>query len=143
MSYTIKVRVNQSSERFRLVESGVWYYANGGTWTVESNEQLTLTMGGSGTSGMVRYMTEAGKEAFFVAMGVHNYKPWVDIVTGLGDDITCVKALPEYYDGSSQRSKSREEQKTSESILNAQSRTIAAEFTSASGQNLELAINIG
>ncbi|KAI5463645.1 lectin [Mariannaea sp. PMI_226] len=145
MSYSIKVRVYQTNPNayFKCVEKGVWHYANGGTWT-EQDGVLTLTMGGSGTSGMVRFMTEQGKEAFFIAMGVHNYKPWLDIITGLADDITCVKALPEYYNNTNpERCRSREAQRTSESILNIDRRTIAASYKVAEGHNLELNIVLG
>ncbi|KAK6519862.1 hypothetical protein TWF506_000156 [Arthrobotrys conoides] len=145
MSYAIKVRVYQTNENayFRVVEKGVWHYANGGIWT-EQDDALLLTIGGSGTSGIIRFQTEQGKEAFFVAFGVHNYKPWLDIITGLGDDITGVRALPEYYNNSNpERVKSREAQRTSQSILNIDHRTIAAHYKVAEGHELELNIVLG
>nr|BAB63922.1 fruit body lectin [Pleurotus cornucopiae] len=144
MSYTIKVRVFQTNPNafFRIVEQGVWHYANGGTWS-DKDGVLTLTMGGSGTSGMLRFMTEQGKEAFFIAMGVHNYKRWVDIVTGLADDVTCVRALPEYYDDKSERARSREAQRITQSVLNIDRRNISATYSVAEGNNLELNIVIG
>jgi hypothetical protein len=145
MSYNIKVRVYQTNTNafFRIVEQGVWHYANGGTWS-DKDGVLTLTMGGSGTSGMLRFMTEHGKEAFFIALGVHNYKRWVDIVTGLADDVTCVKALPEYYnDTNPVRVQSREAQRTSQSITNMYGRNISANYSVAEGNNLDLNIIIG
>lgn len=145
MSYTIKVRVYQTNENayFRIVEKGVWHYANGGTWNDE-NGALLLTMGGSGTSGILRFMTEQGKEAFFVAMGVHNYKPWVDTITGLADDVTGVKALPEYYNNTNpERCRSREAQRTGQTILNIDRRNISTKYRVAEGHNLELDIIIG
>ncbi|KAM5349657.1 hypothetical protein ACJ41O_006162 [Fusarium nematophilum] len=145
MSYSIKTRVYQTNTNayFRIVEKGVWHYANGGTWA-DHDGLLTLTMGGSGTSGMLRFMTEEGREAFYIALGVHNYKPWVDIVTGLGNDITCVKALPEYYnDTHRERCQSREAQRTNQSILNIDRRTISVNYKVAEGHNLELDIVIG
>lgn len=145
MSYSIQVRVYQTNNNafFRIVEKGVWYYANGGTWS-DKDGDLTLAMGGSGTSGVLRFMTTEGKEAFFIAMGVHNYKPWVDIVTGLADNVTGVKALPEYYnDTNPTRVQSREAQRTSQSILNIDNRNISAAYKVSSGNNLELDIVIG
>ncbi|KAM0425953.1 hypothetical protein ACHAPT_008892 [Fusarium lateritium] len=144
MPYTIKVRVYQTNPNafFHIVEQGCWHYAKGATWS-DHDGLLTLTMGDSGTSGMLRFKTEQGKEAFFIAMGVHNYKPWVDIVTGLADDVTCVKALPEYYGNSSERTRSRESQRTEQSILNIDRRTIASKFRVAQGNDLELDIIIG
>uniref|UniRef100_A0A8H7KE33 Lectin n=1 Tax=Bionectria ochroleuca TaxID=29856 RepID=A0A8H7KE33_BIOOC len=145
MSYSIKTRVYQTNTNayFHVVEKGVWHFANGGTWS-DQNGILTLTMGGSGTSGMLRFMTEQGTEAFFIALGVHNYRPWVDIVTGLANNVTCVRALPEYYDSKhSVRCASREAQRTSQSILNIDHRTISVEYKVAEGHNLELNIVIG
>ncbi|KAJ4211251.1 hypothetical protein NW759_012731 [Fusarium solani] len=143
MPYTIKVRVYQTNTNayFHIVEKGCWHYAKGAEWS-EHNGVLTLTMGDSGTSGMLRFKTEQGKEAFFIAMGVHNYKPWVDTVTGLADDVTCVKALPEYYGNASDRTRSRESQRTSQSILNIDRRTIATEYKVSQGNDLELNIII-
>ncbi|RVD85967.1 uncharacterized protein DFL_004266 [Arthrobotrys flagrans] len=145
MSYSIKVRVYQTNENafFRVVEKGVWHYANGGIWS-EQDDALLLTIGGSGTSGILRFQTEEGKEAFFVAFGVHNYKPWLDIITGLADDVTGVRALPEYYnDSNPERVKSREAQRTSQSILNIDHRTISARYKVSEGHNLELNIILG
>ncbi|KAI2612205.1 lectin [Hypoxylon fragiforme] len=149
MSYSIKVRVYQTNTNafFTLVESGCWHYASGGTWDCSSppcSSSLTLSMGGSGTSGMLRFRTEQGKEAFFVAMGVHNYKPWVDVVTGLANDVTCVSALPEYYnDVNPVRCKAREAQRTSQTILNADHRKISANYCVTEGKELQLNIVIG
>ncbi|KAG5655444.1 hypothetical protein KAF25_000693 [Fusarium avenaceum] len=144
MSYTIKVRAYQTNTNafFHIVEKGCWHYANGAQWT-EQDGVLTLFMGGSGTSGMLRFKTEQGKEAFFVALGVHNYKPWVDTVTGLGDEVTCVKALPEYYGNASDRTRSRESQRTEQNILNIDRRNISTKYKVKEGNNLELDIIIG
>ncbi|KAM0544359.1 hypothetical protein ACHAPJ_011895 [Fusarium lateritium] len=144
MSYQIKVRVYQTNNNayFHIVEKGCWHYANGAQWT-EENGILTLQMGGSGTSGMLRFKTEQGKEAFFVALGVHNYKPWVDTVTGLADEVTCVKALPEYYGQASDRTRSRESQRTEQTILNIDRRNISTKYKVHEGNNLELDIIIG
>lgn len=145
MSYSIKVRVYQSETNtwFKIVEKAVFYYGNGGVFS-EQDGVNTLTIGSSGTSGLLRFKTEQGKEAFFVAFGVHNYKPWLDIITGLADDVTGVKALPEYYNNvNPERVKSREAVRTRQSILNIDRRTIAAEYKVTEGKNLELAIIIG
>jgi len=145
MSYTITVRLYQSNPNafFKVVEMGNWHYANGGTWS-QTDGVLKLTMGGSGTAGMLRFMTEEGKEAFFVAMGVHNYKPWLDVVTGLADDITVVRVLNEYYDGNNPpRVAARESHRQTASILNIDNRNISAEYTDNEGNDLKLVIIIG
>ncbi|RGP73868.1 fruit body lectin [Fusarium sporotrichioides] len=144
MSYSIKVRVFQTNPNafFHIVEKGCWHYGNGCQWS-EQNGVLTLNMGQSGTSGMLRFKTEENKEAFFVVLGVHNYKPWVDIVTGLGEDITCVKALPEYYGDASDRTKAREAQRAEHKIQNIDRRIINTKYKVKEGNNLELDIIIG
>lgn len=100
MSYTIRVRTrhNKADAYFHIAEMAVWHYANGGSWS-QSDGTLKLTMGGSGTSGMLRYQNETGGEPFTVVMGVHNYKPWVHILPDVAPSETCVVLLPQYYAG--------------------------------------------
>ncbi|KAG2066144.1 lectin 3a [Suillus decipiens] len=98
MSYTISVRTIDSTSYypgFTLAEKTVWYYANGGTWSDTESIQ-TLVMGGSGTSGALRFRNGSGEE-FLVVLGVHNYKRWCDIVTDLAPGDTAMKIQPEYY----------------------------------------------
>ncbi|KAH8428571.1 uncharacterized protein LDX57_006267 [Aspergillus melleus] len=98
MSYTIRVRVtNGTPDTLTVVEKTCWYYANGGTWT-EQDGQHVLHMGGSGTSGMLRFKSSSG-ENFTVVLGIHNYKPWCDAQVKLQDGDTAVKIHPEYYSG--------------------------------------------
>ncbi|KAI1051028.1 hypothetical protein LB506_010948 [Fusarium annulatum] len=102
MPYTVKVRVYQTNQNayFRVVE------------TSESNGVLSLYMGDSGTAGLLRFKNEEGKESFSVAIGVHVYKPWLDIITGLADNITGAQSLPEYYGETTDKTKRREATKT-------------------------------
>ncbi|GIK04357.1 hypothetical protein Aspvir_008438 [Aspergillus viridinutans] len=98
MSYTIRLRIqNTTSETLTVVEKTCWYYANGCTWT-EQDGQHVLFMGGSGTSGMLRFKSSSG-ETFTTVLGMHNYNPWCDVQVNLKDDETAVKMHPEYYNG--------------------------------------------
>ncbi|KAG2124616.1 lectin 2b [Suillus clintonianus] len=104
MSYTITVRIidaTTGNPGFKLVEKTVWHYANGGTWS-NTDSIETLVMGGSGTSGALRFINGAGEE-FLVTLGIHNYKRWCDIVTDLAPGDTGMKIQPEYYSDSSAR----------------------------------------
>jgi hypothetical protein len=93
---------------------------------------------------MLRFMNEQGKEAFYIALGVHNFKRWVDIVAGLPNDVTCVRALPEYYNASNTiRVQSREAQRISQSITNINGRIISVNYRVPEGNDLELDIMIG
>ena len=144
MSYTIKVRVYQTDVKtwFYDVERTNWHYANGGTWT-EANDELTLSMGGSGTSGTLRFQNEAG-ERFTVALGVHNYVRWCDIVTNLAKDQTGLVINPQYYDNKyPNRQRAREAQLAEYSVSNAQGRKITVKYTTVDTQNLKAVIIIG
>jgi len=140
MSYTITVRVYQANPDsfFNIVEKTVWNYANGGSWG-ELNGQQVFTMGGSGTSGTLRFQNDSG-ENFIVAMGVHNYKRWCDIVMDLRNNQTGVTINPEYY---GDRSAVREKQLSTFEARSAVGRNVEINFTVADGNNLCANIIIG
>lgn len=103
MSYTIKVRItNKTSDEIKLVESSVWMYANGGTWE-QLPDNHKLVMGGSGTSGMLRFQTASG-EYFAAAFGIHNYAPWSGIAVDLKAGDTLQEVHKTYYAGGSRSS---------------------------------------
>jgi hypothetical protein len=97
VSYAIYVRVIQAqpSAWLSIVEKTVWHYAEGGTWT-ECDDEHTLTMNGSGTSGMLRFKNPQG-DYFLVALGIHNYKRWCDIVPDAALGNTGIEIYPTYY----------------------------------------------
>ncbi|KAJ3475349.1 hypothetical protein NLI96_g11896 [Meripilus lineatus] len=144
MSYTITIQVYQTNPNafFRIVEKTVWQYANGGTWS-ESNGTHVLTMGGSGTCGSLRFVSDTG-ENFIATLGVHNYKRWGDIVTNLANDQTGVIITPQYYsDAHRDREAARERQLASYSVKNAKGRNFAINYTVTEGNNLKANIIIG
>ncbi|KIJ57105.1 hypothetical protein M422DRAFT_238675 [Sphaerobolus stellatus SS14] len=115
MSYTITIRVYQTNPNafFHNVEKTVWKYANGGTWG-ESNGEYVLTMGGSGTSGSVRFVSDTG-ENFVATFGVHNYK----------------------------RDAQRENQLATYNVANAKGRKFTINYTVPDGNNLKANLIIG
>ncbi|EKM51430.1 uncharacterized protein PHACADRAFT_263561 [Phanerochaete carnosa HHB-10118-sp] len=147
MSYTITVRVYQTSTNafFRVVEKIVWHEANGGTWDESCGEHI-LTLGGSGTSGALRFESDTG-ENFLAAFGVHSYKRWCDIVTGLEPRQTGTLVLGEYYTdrGAVQRAYMRERQAASYGVesLGDKPRGFNVAYTVADGKNLRANIVIG
>ena len=144
MSYKISVRIYQTNTNafFNIVEKTVWNYANGGTWS-ESNREQVLTMGGSGTSGTLRFLADTG-ENFIVALGVHNYKRWCDIVTNLSNDQTDVIINPEYYnDAYPDREVQREKQLATYSVANSKGRKFTVTFYVADGNDLKANIIVG
>ncbi|KAF9226153.1 lectin, partial [Gyrodon lividus] len=93
----INLRVFQQTPArglFNIVEKNVWNYANAGTWT-EANGVHTLDMGGSGTSGTLRFVS--GNERFIITVGVHNFERWCDIVPNLAAGDTGGVIIAEYY----------------------------------------------
>lgn len=93
MAYRIEVRVHQTTpDWFSIVEKTIFV---SGTW-VDSEGKQFLRMDSSGTSGTLRFYNEVGNY-FIVAMGVHNYKPWTDIVPNLTTSDSGVKVHPTYY----------------------------------------------
>ncbi|TFY53809.1 hypothetical protein EVG20_g9960 [Dentipellis fragilis] len=104
MAYTMNVRVYQrnTSDWYNLIEKAVYSEAS---WGLAFDEHV-LRMTGSGTSGTLRFVNAAGNY-FIVALGVHNYKPWLDIAIDLGPTDTCVKTHPEWYTDGTQRAEAR------------------------------------
>ena len=141
MSYTITCRVYQTDPNawFEIVEQTVWNYANGGTWA-ELGDKEVLTMGGSGTSGLLRF--NCGDEYFIVAVGVHNYLRWVDVSTGLAPSDTATYIHPDYYADGSHRTEVREEQLSSFDVTSPSGRNIKVNFDVAEGQSLDCTITI-
>jgi len=130
MSYTITLSIhNHFGDTLTVVEETCWYYANGGTWT-ERDGQHVLSMAGSGTSGMLRFKSSMG-ESFALIVGIHNFKPWCDLVVDLKDGDTNMKTHPLYYDGTLPGSFILSFEKTT-----AAGRTLEIDFTTTAGSNL-------
>ncbi|KAH8836148.1 fungal fruit body lectin [Flagelloscypha sp. PMI_526] len=144
MSYTITAQIYQINQNafFHVVEKTVWHYANGGSWS-EVDGAHVLTMGGSGTSGSLRLISDSG-ENFIITLGVHNYKRWGDIVTNLTTGETGVVINPQYYDSSHpDRNQAREKQLSSYNVNNAKGRNFGFNYTVTDGNNLKVNIIIG
>ncbi|KAG6907608.1 hypothetical protein DXG01_008226 [Tephrocybe rancida] len=133
--YTLALRVFQTNPDnfFRVVEQTVWNYADGGSWDTVNGQQV-LTINGSGTSGTIRFLADNG-ENFIVAVGVHNFKRWSDIVTNLANDQTGVIINPQYY-SQKDREEQRDKQLASYQVKNAKGRQFAIKFIQAEGENL-------
>src|SRR6266702_1627246 len=145
MSYSIKVLIYQTSPSkngyFRVVEKTVWKHANGGTWNGVDGYHV-LKMGGSGTSGSLRLVSNTG-ESFVVTLGVHNHKRWGDIVTNLTNDQTACIINPEYYSQHSpERQWQREKQLTAYAVADLHGRKYSLEYVVADGNDLTVRVVI-
>ncbi|KAF9545683.1 fruit body lectin [Agrocybe pediades] len=143
MSYSIALRTYQTNTNafFGPVEQTVWNFANGGTWS-DTDGTKTLTMGGSGTSGGIRFQSPGTNEQFIVYTGVHNYARWCDIVTDPNGS-TATTLHPAYYQSGTPQTAARERQSASCSATNSRGRNINVTYNVATGNNLSANIVIG
>lgn len=98
MSYTIHATYIQTEPvpGYSVVEETNY---REGTWSVNGPEHI-LTMSASGSSGILRFKSTDDRY-FLVALGVHNYKRWCDIVVDAAPTDTAVAIHPEYYNADS------------------------------------------
>ncbi|KAK5657987.1 hypothetical protein OQA88_2540 [Cercophora sp. LCS_1] len=96
MAYNLKLHIrNDTKDSLQLVEQTCWIGA-GTLWhTVLGG--YSLDMKNSGSSGMLRFLASNG-EFFTIAVGVHNYKRWCDVMVNTGDSTPLIKLHPNYYD---------------------------------------------
>lgn len=66
-----------------------------GTWD-EADGYHLLRLGGTGTCGSLRLQSNTN-ESFIVTLGIHNYRPWGDILTDLMSTQTACVITPGYY----------------------------------------------
>ena len=136
MSYNVALRVFQTNPArgfFHIVEQTVWHFANGGTWA-EDNTTRTITMGGSGTSGVIRFKSDKN-EYITIAVGVHNYKRWCDVVTGLKPEETALLINGQYYNNGG-RDFVREKQEVEHTATSPAGTKVTIKYTVTEGNNL-------
>ena len=143
MSYTITTRLFQANTNafFDIVEQTVWNFVNGGTWT-KANGAHTLTMSASGTSGTMRLQNVDTGEFFLVALGVHNFVRWCDIVPDLASTDTGTVIQPQYYNESSPRAAQREKTMSVYSVESSSGFNYKVNYTVPTGNQLEANIII-
>jgi len=69
----------------------------------ESKGDMYLSMGNSGHSGSLIFQKKTSKERFALTFGVHNYAPWEDLSTNIGDE-TAQQLRDSYYARGAKRS---------------------------------------
>lgn len=135
MSYSIVLRIqNDTDDTLTLIEKACWHYTPSCAWTEPEGSHL-LSMGGSGTSGLLRFQTSAG-EKFSLIVGVHNYARWCNIDVDLKDDQTSSKTLPLYYGSSTTESGVREKQLSDISKTTGKGKNIQISFYQKEGKKL-------
>lgn len=140
MSYTIALRVYQTNPArgfFHVVEQTVW---RNGVWS-QMDGMLVLSLHSNGPSGVVRFLSTKG-ERIALAVGVHNYQRWCDIVTNLNPDETALKVNCEYYNDGF-RSFAREKQSVEHSATSNAGTKVQIKYTVAEGHKLEADVIFG
>jgi hypothetical protein len=161
--YTITITLYDENDKLLLdkTQKWGWHYANGATWATPVVQQnafgyvyspqpwnvsnnvpevkYVLTMGGSGTSGCLRFERKSGKP-FLVAVGVHNYKRWCHIVTDLSKSDTTHTILPTYYGGIRDENLWKQREKFTKTDKNGFTYNI--EFKQKTGHNLTADLSI-
>ena len=97
-------------------------------------------MSTSGTSGILRFKSDT--EYFTVALGVYNYKRWVDVCTNLDAGDTAAYFYPQYYTTGTTQAHVVEQQLSNFDVTSAQGTKIQVSYTVADGQSLECTIVI-
>ncbi|KAF2260527.1 fruit body lectin, partial [Lojkania enalia] len=135
MSYTINLSIKKDdNDTLSVVEKTCWYYSGGADWTEREGHHI-LSLKASGTSGMLRFRTSTG-ESFCLAVGVHNYSRWCDIIVDAGDDDTAVRIHPAYYSESNPRNQMLWNQLSSLERTTATGRTLTIKFFRDDGHEL-------
>jgi hypothetical protein len=138
MAYSIRINViNNTSDTLAIVEKTTWYYTSSCEWSEFSGGHL-LSMGGSGTSGMIRFKSSNGEQIGLVT-GVHNYKRWCDLVVNIentgADKSTSMYIHPTYYQPGTNAT-TREKQLSSVVKTTAKGKRVTAFFYVDDGNNL-------
>lgn len=132
MSYTITLKfINDTNDRITIIEKTC---QGGAAWT-ETGHQQTLLMSDSGTSGLLRFQSRIG-ERFIVAIGVHNYERWCDILVDLDDSQTAMRVHPTYYMEDDARYQALWDQAAMATKTTAKGKTIGIYFYKPDGNNL-------
>jgi hypothetical protein len=93
-------------------------------------------MNRSGSSGLLRFESRARDEYFIVALGVHNYKQWTDLVTDLvydGPGQTAAQIHVDYYTSGKPRDDVKWQLLTEKSAKNAKGRNVTVRYKGSQG----------
>ncbi|KAI0341041.1 lectin [Trametopsis cervina] len=138
MSYTITLRIYQSNRKnfFRIVEKTAF---GEGVWD-ESFGQQVLTSSSSGNSGIIMFQDDNG-ERFTLVLGVHNYAPWTDTVTGVSPRDTAGVVIAQYYNNGP-RAWAREKTWISHTATSSTGTRCSVNFTNTEGHDLKAQLYI-
>ncbi|KAI9462631.1 fungal fruit body lectin-domain-containing protein [Russula earlei] len=113
-AYRIQFRiVDETGQDFRIIDRAV--KGTSDIWEVTSLTTSKLKMRGNGTSGSLLLSNSKSFESFSVAAGMHNDKPWCDIVVDVPGNAVSQLITNSYYESRSGRlsANSEKEERTS------------------------------
>ncbi|KAI9452022.1 Cytolysin/lectin [Russula earlei] len=88
--------VDKTTDGFHVAIRNVFVPDND-LWETFSPTQLRLCMSRSGTSATLLFKDCSSSERFSIALGIHNDKPWCDIVLNLPDNADLSIINNSYY----------------------------------------------
>lgn len=142
MAYTIHISVVQLCGTYDIVEQTTW---NNTYWT-QHGGTFVLHLANSGSSGMLRFRDTSNNTSILVAVGVHNYKRWCDIVTDLDHNQVGAKYQPLYYgdhhSNGTARGKMLWKQLHSIEKITQDARVVSLNFTTTEGHDLYATLTI-
>ncbi|KAI9462628.1 fungal fruit body lectin-domain-containing protein [Russula earlei] len=96
-TYCIQFRIaDETGQDFRVIDHAV--KGTSDIWEVTSLTTFKLKMRGGGTSGSLLLSNSKSSELFSVAAGMHNDKPWCDIVVDVPDNALAQLITNSYYE---------------------------------------------
>ncbi|KAK7688526.1 hypothetical protein QCA50_008064 [Cerrena zonata] len=104
-SYQYRMRIEVKSiegQLFQVVDRGL-RKPTSDKWTNTSINTFVLYLEQSGTSGNLVFLNDKTRERFSVAVGIHNDKPWCDIIVDLPEDEDASSLIDSYYGARSGR----------------------------------------
>jgi Fungal fruit body lectin len=134
-AYGISVQYRAGGDPLTLTDKEGF---QGAYWTDSPGAQK-LIIGGSGTSGMVRFQLSNG-EQIAVALGVHNFSRWCDIDTAVKPNETNATRLLRYYQASDPKFAMLWKQAPSLKATTHRGKTITVDFIVAIGHELQAVI---
>jgi len=142
-AYTITINILQSlfpPWRYTLVErTAKW----GVDWAADSGDGLlTMKMNESGSSALLRFLVPGTRDQFIVAIGVHNYKRWCDIIPDVEEYETAMGTHMLYYNSDKPHYQKLWAQQSKAEATNKAGNKISINFDVADGENLKATLTI-
>ena len=135
-AYGISIHHRNNASSLTVIEQTC--YANGHWTQLSDGDKLIIPW--SGNSGLLRFRSSNG-EQIGVAVGVHNWVRWCDIITDFSAHESCSLRHAKYYKGSDPRHKKLWEQAAACSARSSKGKTVTLSYYVADGNELHATLS--